>query len=459
MTIRIKRWEPENIIFWSLHGRRIAKRNLILSTLALHLNFNVWMMWSMVVVNLPQVGFLLSGQQQFLLVSIPPLVGAFMRVIYSWIWSWVGGGTWVGVSTLLLLIPTFGVAHTVQDISTPFPMLLMIGALCGFGGGASASHLPNTSFFYPKSAKGFAMGMNAGMGNLGVSVAQLLIPLVISVELFGWRGGEPQIWGLGSDVHAVWLQNAGYIWIVPILVIAVLCLLYSHDLPKLKMTPRDQLRIMKHPHTWYVGILYLGSYGTFLGFSMAYPLLARYMFPGSNATTLAFVGPMLCALSRPIGGWCGDRVGGGMTTMLCNAAMGMACLGLYFALPGPAGGGSFVLFFLLFQVMFLAAGIGNGSSYQLAPKVHLIDAGLNAAKTGRTMADAYAEGGRRGAAAMNVSSVLAALGGFFIPKSFGTSLDLFDSFLPAFLMFLTFYMACTFIAWFHYARHSAPLRC
>jgi NNP family nitrate/nitrite transporter-like MFS transporter len=201
MTVSIKRWEPENIIFWLTRGRRIANRNLLLSTLALHLNFNVWMMWSIVVSNLPAVGFAMTGQQQFLLVSIPPLVGAIMRLFYACIWSWVGGGTWLGISTLFLLIPALGVGWLVQDISAPFPLLLLVAACCGIGGAASSSHLSNTSFFFPKSAKGFAMGLNAGMGNLGVSVVQIVVPLVISLPLFGSLAGDAQIWGRGAQVH------------------------------------------------------------------------------------------------------------------------------------------------------------------------------------------------------------------------------------------------------------------
>ena len=459
MTIRIKRWEPENMIFWLTRGRRIALRNLTLSTLSLHLNFNIWMMWSMVVVNLPAVGFLLTSQQQFLLISIPGLVGALMRIIYSWSWSWVGGGTWMGISTLFLLLPVLGVAHVVQDISTPFPILLLVAALCGIGGGASASHLPNISFFFPKSAKGFAMGINAGLGNLGVSVAQLVVALLISVNLFGWSGGEPQIWGQGGDVHAVWLQNAGYFWLPFILLAAVICLIYSHDMPRLKITPRDQLQAMKHPHSWYICLLYLSSYGTFLGFSAAFPLLARVMFPLNNAAVYAFIGPMICALSRPLGGWLGDRIGGGITTAGSNVVMALGTLGLLLSLPTASSSGSFWLFLLLFQLIFLAAGVGNGSSYQMGAKVFMMEALQQADVSGESAADAYVRGGRNGALAMNLSSIGAAFGGFFIPKSFGSSLTWFNSFAPAFMLFIAFYALSTVLAWVHYSRPGAPMRC
>jgi len=459
MTVSIKRWEPENIIFWLTRGRRIANRNLLLSTLALHLNFNVWMMWSIVVSNLPAVGFAMTGQQQFLLVSIPPLVGAIMRLFYACIWSWVGGGTWLGISTLFLLIPALGVGWLVQDISAPFPLLLLVAACCGIGGAASSSHLSNTSFFFPKSSKGFAMGLNAGMGNLGVSVVQIVVPLVISVPLFGSLAGDAQIWGRGAQVHPVWLQNAGYIWILPILLMSMFCLLYAHDLPKLRLTLHDQWLMMKERHTWYICLLYLSSYGTFIGFSAAFPLLAHARFPQVNATPYLFLGPMICALARPIGGWCGDRIGGGITTLMCNLVMALATLGILFSLPGDSDGGSFSLFLVSMQLIFFAAGVGNGSSYQLSPKVFLIEAGRQARDSGESVADAYARGGRRGVAAMSISSVSATLGGFFIPKAFGNALDWFASFVPAFLLFLAFYLVSMAVAWWQYARPRASMRC
>lgn len=458
MTVSIKRWEPENPIFWLRRGRRIASRNLWLSILSLHLNFNIWMMWSMVVVNLPAVGFALSNQQQFLLVSIPPLVGALMRLLYSWIWSWVGGGLWLGISTLLLLLPALGVAAVVQDISTPFPILLLVSGLCGIGGGASASHLSNTSFFFPKAAKGLAMGLNAGLGNLGVSVAQLAIPVVILLPLFGEAGG-PQIWGVGGVVHPVWLQNAGYLWLPFIVIIALACLLYAHDLPKLRITPHDQLDAMRDPHTWYICLLYMGSYGTFLGFAAAFPLLARNMFPLVDVTPYAFIGPMVCALSRPLGGWMGDHIGGGIATMLSNGVMALATVGVYLSMPSAGNGGSFWLFLAMFQLIFFAAGVGNGSSFQLAPKVFLLQAGQGAKAAGLDIAEAYARGGRRGASAMNVSSVMAAFGGFVIPKSFGSALAAFGSFLPAFGMFFVFYLVSMLVAWWQYSRPGSRMRC
>ncbi|MCL6261810.1 MFS transporter [Craterilacuibacter sp. RT1T] len=459
MTIRIQRWEPENLIFWLARGKPIARRNLLLSILALHLNFNIWMMWSMVVVNLPSVGFSITHQQQFLLVSIPPLTGAVMRVIYSSLWSWTGGGTWLALSTLLLLIPAFGVGHVVQDISTPFPLLLLISACCGIGGGASSSHLSNTNLFFPKAQKGLAMGLNAGIGNLGVSMAQLLIPLAISVPLFGALAGSSQIWGHGGEVYPVWLQNAGYLWIAPILLVSALCFVYAHDLPKLRLTPRDQWQMMQERHTWYVCFLYMGTYGTFLGMAAAFPLLSRTLFPLHDATPYLFIGPMLAALSRPFGGWCGDRIGGGISVIACYAVLIIGTLGVIASLPDAESPGSFWLFLAMCQLLFLAAGIGNGAAYQLAPKVFMLQAGREAHARGETVAQTYQRGTRRGTAAMGVSSVMAAFGGFVIPETFGYSLETAGSFMPAFVLFLLFYLLCATIAWRCYTRASATLKC
>lgn len=459
MPVSIQRWEPENIIFWRARGEPIARRNLILSILALHLNFNIWMMWSMVVVNLPAIGFVMTQQQQFLLVSIPPLTGALMRIVYSSLWSWTGGGSWLAVSTLFLLLPALGVAHVVQDLTTPFWLLLAVGACCGIGGGASSSHLSNTSLFFPKSVKGLAMGLNAGAGNLGVSVAQLVIPLAISLPLFGAIAGTPQIWGQGAVVREVWLQNAGYLWVLPIVLVAAACFLCSHDLPKLRLTPRDQWDMMKERDTWRICLLYMGAYGTFLGFAAAFPLLARTLFPLHDATPYLFIGPMLAALSRPFGGWCGDRVGGGVTVVACYLIMIVATLGLLASLPRGDSTGAFWCFLAMCQLLFLAAGVGNGASYQLAPKVFMLQAGREAQARGEAVAQAYLRGTRRGTAAMSVSSVMAAFGGFAIPETFGTAQHLTGSFLPAFALFLGFYLLCTLVAWSAYARRGAALRC
>ena len=453
MTIPLKQWTPENPDFWQQTGQHIARRNLLLSTFALHLNFIVWMMWSIVVVNLQAVGFALTNEQQFWLVALPPLSGAVMRVVYSLVWSWVGSGRWLAWSTWFLLLPAWGVGYVVRDVTTPYWQLVLVSICCGIGGGASASHLTATSFFYPQAKKGFAMGVNAAFGNLGVSTAQLIIPLMIGYELFGWLGGEPQIWGYGSDLRVLWLQNAGYIWLPLILLIGVACWFMAHDLPNLRLTPRDQVEIMQHRHNWYISLLYTGTYGSFIGFSAAFPLFAAKLFPEYNVAHYAFIGPMIGALSRSLGGWLGDRIGGGISVCGAYLLMFIAVLGICVSLP-DGDGGSFIWFFSTFMLAFFAAGMGNGAAYMLAPKVFMIEA-----KRQLSDADAaYRQGSRQGAAAMGVSAVIASIGGFLIPKGIGSSLDSFGSPAPALLACCVVYLIALVVAWVQYARPSAAMR-
>lgn len=457
MTVPLKHWTPEDAHFWQQTGKRIALRNLVLSTVSLHLNFVVWMMWSIVVVNLQSVGFALTSEQQFWLVALPPLSGAVMRVVYSMAWSWVGSGRWLAWSTWFLLLPAWGVGYAVRDVTTPYWQLVLVSICCGIGGGASASHLTSTSFFFPQSRKGLSMGLNAAFGNLGVSAAQLLIPLAIGYELFGWLGGEPQIWGYGNDLRVLWLQNAGYIWLPFILLTGIACWIFAHDLPNMRLTPADQIDVMRYRHNWYIGLLYMGTYGTFIGFSATFPLLAGGLFPAYNVAHYAFIGPMVGALSRSLGGWLGDRFGGGISTCLGYLLMIIATLGICFSLPaGGSDHGNFSLFFGMFTLAFFAAGLGNGAAYLLAPKVFMMQARQQFPDDPDA---AYKLGGRHGAAAMGVSAVVASIGGFIIPKSIGSALDISGSAGPALLAFCVFYLVGLVVAWWQYTRSAAPMRC
>ena len=458
MAATLTRWYPENLDFWLTRGRFVARRNLACSVFALHLNFNIWMMWSVVVVNLPAVGFQLSTDQRFWLVAIPPLVGAVMRILYSMAWSWIGGANWLALSTLVLLVPALGVGWSVQDIATPYWVLFLMAGLCGIGGGASASHLANISFFFPAAKKGGALGLNAGIGNLGVSVAQLVIPIAITLPLFGSLGGAPQVWGRGDEVRLVWLQNAGFVWVPMILLAAWAAWRFGNNVASARISPKEQLKALRVPHTWRVCMLYMGSYGTFLGFAAAFPLLVSAMFPLEDASGYLFVGPMLAALARPLGGWLSDRISGGVVTCLAYLVMALALAALPLSFPSGGNGGIYPLFVALALILFTAAGFGNGSSYQMSPKIFLVEAGRAARRTGQPVTEVYAGASRLGAAAMNVSSVMAAFGGFFIPKSFSWSLDLTGGFTAAIGVFLLFYVMAIVVCARHYALPHAPVR-
>ncbi|HAT29830.1 MAG TPA: nitrate/nitrite transporter, partial [Janthinobacterium sp.] len=236
----INTWEPETSSFWHQSGKATAGRNLWISIPALLLAFAVWMVWSVVVVNLPNIGFKFSTNQLFWLTALPGLSGATLRIFYSFMVPIFGGRRWTAISTASLLIPAVGIGFAVQDLSTGYPTMLALALLCGFGGGNFASSMANISFFYPKSRKGFALGMNAGLGNLGVSAVQFVVPLVITVGVFGALGGEPQSWAKAGVSKDMWLQNAGFIWVPFILVSTLFAWFGMNDIASAKASFADQ---------------------------------------------------------------------------------------------------------------------------------------------------------------------------------------------------------------------------
>ena len=211
MTPRLlKVWTPEDRAFWEQQGEAIAKINLWISVPALFLAFAIWQVWSVVAVSLPLLGFKYSTNQLFWLAAAPALSGATLRIFYSFMVPLVGGRRWTAMSTATLLIPAIGIGYAVQTPSTPYPIFLALALLCGFGGGNFASSMANISFFFPRAEKGNALALNAGLGNLGVSVVQFVVPLVITAGVFGWFGGDPAMVASGTQQAPLWLQNAGF---------------------------------------------------------------------------------------------------------------------------------------------------------------------------------------------------------------------------------------------------------
>ena len=227
----INHWDPESKKFWDETGKSVAKRNLWLSIPALTLAFAVWMVWSVVVVNLPNVGFKFSTNQLFWLASLPALCGATLRIFYSFAVPIFGGRRWPAISTASLLIPAIGIGFAVQNTETPYEVFVALALLCGFGGGNFASSMSNISFFYPKSQKGTALGLNAGLGNLGVSIVQFVVPLVITAGVFGSLGGEPQSVVKAGQTTSMWLQNAGFIWVPFVAISAIAAWFVIHAKP------------------------------------------------------------------------------------------------------------------------------------------------------------------------------------------------------------------------------------
>ncbi len=319
-------WEPENQSFWEKTGKRIATRNLWISIPALLLAFAVWMVWSVVVINLPNLGFSYSTNQLFWLAALPGLSGATLRIFYSFMVPIFGGRKWTAISTASLLLPALWIGFAVQNPQTPFLVMLVLALLCGFGGGNFASSMANISFFFPQSQKGTALGLNAGLGNLGVSTVQFVVPLAITAGLFGWLGGEPQTMVQGEVTKQIWLQNAGFIWVPFIVVTAIAAWFGMNDIASAQATFKDQMVIFKRKHNWLMCWLYTGTFGSFIGYSAGLPLLIKTQFPDVVPTQYAFLGPLVGALIRPVGGWLADKLGGARVTLWNFVVMGVGCL-------------------------------------------------------------------------------------------------------------------------------------
>ncbi len=454
-------WTPEDKTFWEQQGKAIANLNLWLSIPALFLAFAVWMVWSAVVVQLPAVGFKFSTGELFWLAALPALCGATLRIFYAFMIPIVGGRRFTAWSTLSLLIPAIGIGLAVRNPDTPYWVMVVLAAFCGLGGGNFSSSMANISFFFPKDRKGSALGLNAGLGNLGVSAVQFMVPLVISVGIFGWFGGEAAaVLMPNGTTRQIWLQNAGFVWVIPILISSLLAFLMMNDIADAKASFSEQAAIFRSKHNWIMSWLYLGTFGSFIGFSAGFPLLIKSQFPGVNPLEFAWMGPFLGALIRPVGGWLADRMGGARVTLWNFVVMVIGVVGVMQFLPDAGSGGNLTGFFISFMVLFVTAGIGNGSTFRMIPVI-FTDESVEAAagQGGAAQAAAAKEGNKQAAAVLGFTAALGAYGGFFIPKSYGTSITLTGSPHAALWAFVVFYITCIVITWWFYARRGAQRPC
>jgi NNP family nitrate/nitrite transporter-like MFS transporter len=456
----IAHWNPEDLGFWRSKGSSIARRNLWISIPALTLAFAVWMVWSVVVVNLPSVGFRFSTNQLFWLASLPALCGATLRIFYSFAVPIFGGRRWTAISTASLLLPAAGIGMAVQNTDTPYEVFVLLALLCGFGGGNFASSMANISFFFPKEQKGTALGLNAGLGNLGVSIVQFVVPMVITTGVFGAFGGQPQIVSKAGTQTLMWLQNAGFIWVPFILTASLAAWFGMNDLAEAKASFADQAVIFKRKHNWLMCWLYLGTFGSFIGYSAGFPLLIKSQFPGVNALQYAWLGPLVGALVRPLGGWLSDKVGGARVTFWNFIAMALGVLAVLQFMPHGGQSGNFAGFLVSFLVLFATSGIGNGSTFRMIPVIFLTERQRAAAGQSQAALDqAVKDANKEAAAVLGFSSAVGAYGGFFIPKSYGTSIAMTGGPEAALYGFVAFYVTCVLITWWFYSRKNAEMPC
>ncbi len=431
----IAKWDAENNGQWEAEGRSIAKRNLYWSIFAEFLGFVVWQLWSIVVVQLPGAGFKLGTSEIFWLISMPSLVGATLRIPYTFMVPRFGGRNWTIISALLLLIPSIGLAMCVSNPQTPFGVMLAVAAVAGFGGGNFASSMANITFFYPAREKGWALGLNAAGGNMGAAVAQLVVPIAVTLLAAG----------------TVNLPAAGLIWVPFILLAAFGAWKYMNNLTSAKGDVAGSIAALKEPHLWIMAFLYIGTFGSFIGFSGVFPKLIKDYFPdfsaihvGAVALSLAFLGPLVGSLARPYGGRMADRRGGARMTVTSFAAMAVITLTMVATLPLK----NFWLFLVLFLLLFTASGFGNGATYRMIPIIFATSS--RAARNGAAPAATQ----RLASSSLGLISAIGAYGGFVIPQVLNASNTASGSYTPAFYGFVGAYVLMLAVCWTCYLRKA-----
>lgn len=432
-------------MFWAARGARIARRNLTFSIFAEFLGFSIWVLWSVTAAQLNKAGFSFTTGQLYTLVAVPALVGATVRIPYTLAVSRFGGRNWTVFSALLLLLPVSLHSLLVTNPSTPFWLMLLGGASAGLGGGNFASSMANISHFYPDRRKGFALGVNAAGGNLGVAVSQGLTPFVIT---WGWLAAG----GASQGTGGLFLQNAGLIWVPFILLAAGCAWLFMDNLKVARAPLRDQVVIVRRRHTWTITLIYIATFGSFVGYSAGLPLLIKTEFPGMSLS-LAFLGPLVGALARPLGGWIADRAGGARVTLATLAGMFVCSIGLMYSISNKAAPGAFGLFLAFSVVLFAFSGLGNGATYQMIPmayrKFHL---GRVRAQGAEATQEALRRAKLETSAAVGFIGAVGAYGGWLVPQTFGLSIATTGTPFRALEAIMVLYLICMFVLWRNFVR-------
>ncbi|MFZ5635442.1 MAG: MFS transporter [Pseudomonadota bacterium] len=530
----LETWEVEDPAFWSATGKRIAYRNLWLSVPALLCGFAVWGMWGIITVQMLNLGFPFTQEQLFTLTAIAGISGATMRIPASFLIRLAGGRNTITLTTAMLLAPAIGTGIALQHPEWPLWVFQLMALWSGVGGGNFASSMSNISTFFPKRLQGTALGLNAGLGNFGVTTMQIVIPLVMTIGLFGALGGEPMtlqkdsgwIFGKIAAGTPTWIQNAGFAWVLSLVPLSIACwwgmnnlktvspstgnplvafakitylytlafvpsiaILYIY-LPKptglglinmwvavpldiiaallmmkmaafgtMKENIAKQFAIFKNKHTWSMTALYIVTFGSFIGFSMALPLSITVIFgishvPGADgimqhtlknpnapsAFTYAWIGPFVGAAVRPIGGWISDRWGGSIVTQIISAVMVAASVAVGYVMMKAYASATpeeyFPAFLALFLALFFASGIGNGSTF-------------------RTIGVIFDR--QQAGPVLGWTSAVAAYGAFIAPVVIG---DQIKAGTPQVAMygFAVFYGLCLLLNWWFYLRKNAYVK-
>lgn len=440
-TTWISDWDPENEKYWESKGKFIARRNLIWSIVAEHLGFSIWLIWSIVATKLPAAGFHYTTDELFQLVALPGLIGSLMRFPYTFAVTAFGGRNWTIFSAAVLFIPITALAYFVTQPDTPFWLMLLVAATAGLGGGNFASSMANISFFFPDRMKGWALGLNAAGGNIGVSGVQLLTPILMGVGLINLYQATP-----GPD--GIYLTNAGLMWVLPLAIAVLGAAFFMNNLTSARSSFREALAVVRRKHTWIMSYIYIGTFGSFIGYSAAFPLLIKTQFP-TVTVAIAFLGPLVGSLSRPLGGLLADKVGGAIVTFWNFIAMAAATIGVMYFVEVK----DFTGFLVMFLILFVTTGVGNGSTYRMIPSIfreEKLREAKGAGEADRTIAVRAAR--IESAAALGFIGAVGACGGYLIPRGFGASIAATGGPYLALEIYLAFYVTCLALTWWYYLR-------
>jgi MFS transporter, NNP family, nitrate/nitrite transporter len=415
-------WHPEDPAFWAATGARVARRNLVFSIFSEHIGFSVWTMWSVMVLFLgPKYHIDPAGK--FLLTAVPALVGSVLRLPYTLAVAVFGGRNWTIISASLLLLPTVPAAILIRP-GVSYTTLMVLAAITGLGGGNFASSMTNINAFYPQRRKGWALGLNAGGGNIGVAVVQLVGLAVLATA----GAAHPEL------VPVVY---------IPVVVLAAQCAaLFMDNLSDARNDRHAMRDAARDPHTWIMSFLYIGTFGSFIGFGFAFGQVLQVQFKPEfktaiDAAYLTFLGPLLGSLIRPVGGWLADRLGGALVTFW-NFVLMAASAGAVLAASRQH---SLPLFLIGFIALFVFSGVGNGSTYKMIPAIF--------------RAKVPGDAGRRLAGALiGIAGAVGAFGGVLVNVAFRQSFLTTKTGDGAYLAFIAFYALCFLVTWVVYLRPS-----
>ncbi len=440
MATEITDWRPEDPVFWERTGKRIAWRTLIITTISLLFAFATWFMMSAVVVRLPGIGFKFTEMQLFWLTAMPGLAGGTLRLVNMFLIPIFGTRKVVTVATLAKVLPCLGLGFAIMNPQTPFWVFLALAFLVGHGGGTFSSYMPSTSLFFPKRLLGTALGIQAGIGNFGVSLAQFVTPWIITFAVAGGLFGGAQTFTKAGKNSQIWLQNAVF-WYVPFLLFTAIAAWFWLRRVPVKASFLEQLDIFRNKHTYYCTITYIMTFGSFSGLAAVFPLLIRIVysdFEGApDPLKYAFLGPLIGSAMRVVAGPLADKFGGAILTQVCGLGL-IACTAIlgFGDLLTPSSLDQFPVFVWVMLALFFFTGIGNASTFRQFPVI-------------------FSHCPRQAAGVIGFTSAIAAFGPFLFAALIGSAISAFGSAKLFFIGMLVYCAAASAINWWFYARRGA----